>query len=150
MSRSSVRVQREDFSVEAEHSLMQALPGVGAIASFVGVVRADDAVESLTVESYPGMTERSLQEVADEACARWDLLDALVVHRIGALDVGERIVLVMVAARRRQEAFAACECIMDYLKTRAVLWKKERAGATERWVRNRAGDLAAARRWRAS
>ena len=147
-TRLAVRVQREDFSVEAEHSRMQGHGEVGAIASFVGLVRADGGVDALTVESYPGMTERSLRRVVERACARWELADALVVHRTGELGVGERIVLVMVAAAHRRAAFAACEFIVDYLKTRAVLWKKERALGAERWVEPRAGDADAERRWR--
>ncbi len=149
-SRSEVRVQREDFNVDAEQRRMQARGGddIGAVASFIGLVRADHGAHALMLESYPGMTERSLQAVTDEACERWPLREVLVVHRIGELRVGERIVLAMVAADHRHAAFAACEFIMDYLKTRAVLWKKELHGIGGRWIGARASDEQASRRWR--
>ena len=124
---------------------------VGAVASFIGVVRdANDGsdVASLTLEHYPGMTEKALGEICAQALARWDILETLVIHRIGALVPGDRIVLVGVSSAHRGEAFEACEFIMDYLKTRAPFWKKEATPQGERWVEARESDDAAAQRWK--
>ena len=146
-----VRVQTEDFDAGAEIARLRAGDrGVGAIATFIGTVRDqhDDApVTALTLEHYPGMTEAALQEIVDEARRRFDVRDALVVHRVGALAPGDQIVLVAVTSAHRGMAFDACEFIMDALKTRAPFWKKERLPDGERWVEARASDDEAARRW---
>jgi molybdopterin synthase catalytic subunit len=149
----SVRVQTADFDVGAEiAALRRANPKIGAVASFIGVVRDlndGDAVATLTLEHYPGMTEKSLEAIVAEARARWDILDALVVHRVGELRPLDQIVLVVVTSAHRGESFAACEFIMDYLKTRAPFWKKEQTPEGARWVDARSADDAAAGRWAA-
>jgi len=120
------------------------------VASFVGLVRdANDGapVKSMTLEHYPGMTEKALVDICEQAMSRWDLIDTLVIHRIGALKPGDRIVLVGVSSAHRGEAFAACEFIMDYLKTRAPFWKREETPQGARWVEARDSDDAAAGRW---
>ena len=124
---------------------------VGAVATFIGCVRdVNDgaAVASMTLEHYPGMTEKALAAIIDDAKARWAIADALVIHRIGALEPADQIVLVGVTSAHRGDAFAACEFIMDYLKTRAPFWKKEDTPAGARWVEARATDDDAAARWR--
>jgi len=147
----SVRVQTEDFDAGAEIARMRAGDAnIGAIASFIGVVRdvnEGDAVAGMTLEHYPGMTERSIEAIVAEARARWPIRDALVIHRVGALAPLDQIVLVVVTAAHRGEAFAACEFLMDYLKTRAPFWKKERVAGGSRWVEARASDDEAAARW---
>ena len=146
-----VRVQTEDFDAGAEIARLRAGDrGVGAIATFIGTVRDqhDDApVTALTLEHYPGMTEAALQEIVDEARRRFDVRDALVVHRVGALAPGDQIVLVVVSSAHRGMAFDACAFVMDLLKTRAPFWKKERLPDGERWVEARASDDEAAARW---
>ena len=146
-----VRVQTEDFDVAKELAQLRgANPAVGAVAVFIGVVRdLNDSTEvrTLTLEHYPGMTEKALADIVAEATRRWDIFDALVVHRVGRLEPTDQIVLVAVASAHRGEAFAACEFIMDYLKTRAPFWKKEDTAAGERWVEARASDDDAAARW---
>jgi molybdopterin synthase catalytic subunit len=120
------------------------------VASFIGVARDvndGDAVAAMTLEHYPGMTERALQDICDQARARFDIIDLLVVHRFGELKPGEQIVLVAVAGSHRGEAFAACEFVMDYLKTEAPFWKKERTAAGERWVDARESDDERRARW---
>jgi molybdopterin synthase catalytic subunit len=147
-----VRVQAEDFDVGRElASLTQARTDVGGLASFVGLVRASNdgsSVDGMTLEHYPGMTEKALADICAQAHSRWDLIDSLVIHRVGHLSPGDRIVLVGVASAHRGEAFEACEFIMDYLKTRAPFWKKEDTAAGERWVEARASDDVAAGRWK--
>ena len=149
-----VRVQTGDFDVGRElEALTCGRADVGGLASFVGLVRdANDghAVTGMTLEHYPGMTEKALEDICVQASARWDLIDIVVIHRIGPLVPGDRIVMVGVASGHRGEAFAACEFIMDYLKTRAPFWKKEATPAGERWVEARASDEAAERRWESS
>jgi molybdopterin synthase catalytic subunit len=146
-----VRVQTADFDVGAEiRALRGADPRVGAVASFVGVVRDvndGDAVSRLFLEHYPGMNERELEKICAEARARWEILDTLVVHRVGEMAPTDQIVLVVVTGGHRGEAFAACEFIMDYLKTRAPFWKREDTPAGQRWVDARASDDDAAARW---
>lgn len=146
-----VRVQREDFDLGAEVAALRAgNPKVGAVAAFVGLVRDlndGSGVSTLTLEHYPGMTESALDEICAQARARWDLLDVLVVHRVGELRPTDQIVLVAVTSSHRGEAFAACEFVMDYLKTRAPFWKKERTPQGERWVEARSSDDEAAARW---
>jgi len=146
-----VLVQREDFDCGAEiGAIARGNPKVGGIAAFVGLVRDVNegaAVRSMTLEHYPGMTERAISKIIDDARARWDVMDCTVVHRFGELRPTERIVLVVVASGHRGDAFAACEFIMDYLKTRAPFWKKEQTPDGARWVEARAGDDDAAARW---
>lgn len=146
-----VRVQVEDFDVGEELALLRAAsPSVGAVAAFVGTVRDHSdaaAVQAMTLEHYPGMTERALDAIVAEAKARWRVLEALVVHRVGTLVPTDQIVLVAVTSAHRGEAFAACEYIIDHLKTRAPFWKKEATAAGARWVEARASDDDAAARW---
>lgn len=148
----TVRVQQEDFDVGAEiAALRRANAKVGAVASFVGIVRdvnEGGAVEEMALEHYPGMTERSIEEIITQARGRWKIYDALVVHRIGTLRPTDQIVLVVVTSGHRADAFAACEFIMDYLKTRAPFWKKEKTPSGARWVDARVSDDIAAERWR--
>lgn len=153
----TVSVQAQAFDVGAEIAALSANDeSIGAIASFVGLVRdvnAGDRVSQMTLEHYPGMTERALEEIVVEARQRWILQKVRVIHRYGPLEPGDGIVLVLVASAHRGEAFAACEFIMDYLKTRAPFWKKESGGiggqgAQEgRWVDARDSDDSAAARW---
>lgn len=148
----SVRVQLADFDVGAEIlALRRGNPKIGAIASFIGLVRdinEGDDVAAMTLEHYPGMTEKALEAIVVTARERWDILDALVVHRIGALRPTDQIVLVVVSSAHRGEAFAACEFIMDYLKTEAPFWKKEQTDKGGRWVEARASDEDATARWK--
>jgi len=146
-----VRVQQQDFDIGAEiAAFRRADPGIGAIASFIGLVRDfndDVAIAGMTLEHYPGMTEKALAGIIAEAKQRWDIIDALVIHRIGELRPLDQIVLVVVSGAHRHAAFAACEFIMDYLKTQAPFWKKERTPQGARWVEARASDDRAAERW---
>src|SRR5205809_3596463 len=146
-----VRVQTEDFDAAREIAARRAGDArVGAVAAFVGLVRDINdaaAVSKLTLEHYPGMTEKALSRIVEEAKSRWNVYDALVIHRVGELKPTDQIVLVVVTGAHRGEAFAACEFIMDYLKTRAPFWKKEQTPAGERWVEARASDDDAAARW---
>ena len=148
----TVKIQTADFDVSAEiAALRQNNPKIGAVASFIGVVRdVNDggAVAEMTLEHYPGMTEKAIEEIIGQARGRWQVLDALVVHRVGRLKPTDQIVLVVVTSSHRGDAFAACEFIMDYLKTRAPFWKKEQAGNSQRWVEARETDDLAAERWR--
>jgi len=146
-----VRIQAQDFDAGAEiAALRRGDPKIGAVASFIGVCRdANDgeAVKKMTLEHYPGMTEKAIEKIISEARRRWDVMDALVIHRIGELKPTDQIVLVVVTGAHRGEAFAACEFIMDYLKTRAPFWKKEETPRGARWVEARASDDEAAQRW---
>jgi molybdopterin synthase catalytic subunit len=148
----TVRVQAEDFDIGAEvAALRRDNPAIGAVASFVGVVRdVNDGgrVSEMTLEHYPAMTEKAIEGIVVQASGRWEILDTLVIHRIGALKPADQIVLVIVASAHRGDAFAACEFIMDYLKTRAPFWKKERSPEGDRWVDARSADDVAAERWR--
>ena len=134
-----IAVQAQDFDAGAEMRALSRDPKVGAVASFVGVVRE----VGMTLEHYPGMTEKALHKIVEEARGRWQVLDCTVIHRVGPLAPTDQIVLVAVASPHRGDAFAACEFIMDYLKTKAPFWKKEASG----WVEARASDDAAAGRW---
>jgi molybdopterin synthase catalytic subunit len=149
-----IRVQTEDFDPGAEIARLHAgRSDIGAVVSFVGLVRETshgEKLASMTLEHFPGMTERELLRIADEARARWKLDDVIVVHRVGELKPGERIVLVVTAAAHRGAAFEAAEFLMDYLKTRAPFWKREMRASGEYWVEARASDDAAAERWRRS
>ena len=147
----TVRVQAADFDVGAELTALRAGDArVGALASFVGLVRDinDGArVAGMTLEHYPGMTEKALEAIVAEAKGRWDIYDALVIHRVGPLAPCDQIVLVAVTSAHRGESFAACEFIMDYLKTRAPFWKTEATPDGGRWVDARETDDSAALRW---
>jgi molybdopterin synthase catalytic subunit len=149
----TVRVQTEDFDISREIGMLRkGNARVGAVASFVGIVRdLNDAanVSTLTLEHYPGMTEKALQAIVDDAKQRWDLYDVLIIHRVGELKPADQIVLVAVSSAHRGEAFAACQFVMDYLKTRAPFWKKERSPQGDRWVEARPSDDDAAARWQA-
>ena len=147
----TVRITTEDF--DAGHEIA-ALRGrdrrVGAVASFIGTMRDvndGQSVSSMTLEHYPGMTEKALSEIVEEARGRFDILDALVIHRVGALMPADQIVLVAVTSAHRGDAFDACRFIMDYLKTRAPFWKREDTPAGARWVDARTSDGEAAKRW---
>ena len=146
-----VRVQSGDFDVGRElEALTAGRHEVGAVASFVGLVRdANDGqpIRAMTLEHYPGMTEGALEDICAQAHSRWKLIETLVIHRIGPLAPGDRIVLVGTASAHRGEAFAACEFIMDYLKTRAPFWKKEDTPDGGKWVDARESDDQAAQRW---
>jgi molybdopterin synthase catalytic subunit len=149
----SVSVREADFDVGAEIAALGG-EGIGAVASFVGLVRADkvsaddaNAVRAMTLEHYPAMTQGALEDIVAQARARWDLLGVRVIHRVGRLLPGERIVFVGVASSHRHDAFAACEFIMDYLKTRAPFWKREETAGGARWVDARESDAAALDRW---
>lgn len=148
-----VRIQTEDFDLGVEIlNLRSGNTGIGAVASFVGLVRDLDhgtTVTEMTLEHYPGMTEKALAEIVEEAKRRWNIIDALVIHRIGPLKPTDQIVLVAVCSAHRGDAFAACEFIMDYLKTRAPFWKKEQTEAGVHWVDARESDETAAQRWTA-
>ena len=147
-----VRIQTEDFDTGRElEAMTRGRRDVGALASFTGLVReANDgsAVTGMTLEHYPGMTEKALEDICVQAHSRWDLIDTLVIHRVGPLKPGDRIVLVGVTSAHRGEAFAACEFIMDFLKTRAPFWKREDTPEGARWVEARASDDTAAAKWK--
>jgi molybdopterin synthase catalytic subunit len=148
----TIRVQAEDFDLATEYNALRGNPKVGAIASFVGLVRdlnEGSGVSTLTLEHYPAMTAKALAGIVEEAGRRWRVLDCTVIHRVGELKPLDQIVLVLVAGQHRGEAFAACEFIMDFLKTRAPFWKKEMTPQGARWVEARASDDAAAQRWHA-
>jgi molybdopterin synthase catalytic subunit len=138
-----ISVQREDFDVSLETKPLSRGRGVGAVASFVGVVRD----VAMTLEHYPEMTENSIRKIAEEAHRRWKVMDCTVIHRYGELAPHDQIVLVAVASAHRGDAFAACEFIMDFLKTRAPFWKKEHRAEGAAWVEARASDDDAAGRW---
>ena len=148
---SSIRVQEKDFDISAEiAALRKDDPRVGAVVTFLGTVRdVNDGsqVKGMTLEHYPGMTEKALQEILDQAKTRWDIYQTLVIHRVGSLLPEDQIVLVAVTSAHRGEAFAACEFIMDYLKTAAPFWKKEDTPQGARWVDARVTDDAAMARW---
>jgi molybdopterin synthase catalytic subunit len=147
----AVRIQEQDFDVSSELAALRAGDTrVGAVATFTGLVRdLNDAaqVSTLTLEHYPGMTDKALTQIVDDAKQRWDIYDALVIHRVGPLKPGDQIVFVAVTSAHRGESFAACQFIMDYLKTRAPFWKKEKTPEGERWVEARASDEDAAAIW---
>lgn len=148
-----ILVQTADFDTGSElRRLQQATPDTGAVASFVGMVRNHNdgqQVAQLSLEHYPGMTERALADIAHRAAERWPLLGTVIIHRVGALKVGDQIVLVAVSAAHRAAAFDACRFIMDFLKTEAPFWKKENTPAGSRWVDARDSDEAARAQWSA-
>ena len=143
-----IRVQREDFDLNAEVANLTKDGEAGAVASFTGHVRKEGDLSTLTLEHYPHMTEAEITRLVGEAGTRWPLTGVTVIHRVGSLRPGDRIVLVAVASSHRGAAFAACEFLMDYLKTRAPFWKREDRGGETRWVEARASDEEAARRWK--
>ncbi len=147
----SISIQTEAFDTAGEEQkLRRGNPRIGAVVSFLGLMRDindGDQVHTMTLEHYPGMTEKALAAIVDEAEQRWDLEGIRVIHRVGELRPEESIVLVMVASRHRGEAFRACEFVIDYLKTRAPFWKKEVTPEGERWVEARYSDKDAESRW---
>lgn len=147
----TVQIQTEDFDVGLLlNQLRLANPSAGALVSFVGQVRDindGDSISTLTLEHYPGMTESALAAIETEASARWDLMDSLIIHRVGTLKPLDQIVLVAVLSAHRGEAFKACEFMMDYLKTQAPFWKKEITPEGARWVDAKLSDDAALNRW---
>ncbi len=146
-----IRVQREDFDVGAElAALTRGQTGIGGVTSFVGLVRdlaGDERIGAMTLEHYPGMTERQLEAIEAEARRRWPLEAVLIIHRVGRLEPGERIVLVATASAHREAAFASCHFLIDWLKTKAPFWKLEETPQGPRWVEAQASDDSAARRW---
>jgi molybdopterin synthase catalytic subunit len=145
-----IRIQKEDFDVAAlNRELLAGRSDVGAIASFIGLVRDldDDSLQQMTLEHYPGMTENALQGIAARARQRWDIVDLGIIHRVGDLEPADQIVLVTVLSAHRGDAFAACEFIMDYLKTEAPFWKKEVGEAGSKWVASRDSDELARKKW---
>jgi len=150
-----VRVAVQEAPVDAAAALagFGRAPGAGAIVTFTGQVRGSDGgerIEQMTLEHYPGMTERQIAAIAEEACRRWSLEDCLVIHRVGSLVPGETIVLVATAAAHRSAAFESAAYLMDWLKTQAPFWKREKTPSGMRWVAARASDEAAAARWKRS
>ena len=151
MAAPRVTIQAEDFDVAAEIAALRGQdPGVGAVCSFIGTVRDRNdgsAVSAMELEHYPGMTEKAIEQMIDEAFHRFDIRGARVIHRVGPLQVRDQIVLVVVTSSHRGESFQACEFLMDYLKTQAPFWKKESTPEGERWVDARVADDAALARW---
>ena len=147
-----IRIQFTDFDIEEEWSALRKriTSKGGAIAAFAGLVRdSDDGdITGLYLEHYPGMTEKSIGTIVDQATKRWKLLDVVIIHRVGELKPSDQIVLVLVASPHRADAFAACEFLMDYLKTEAILWKKERCRSNDRWVESSVEDRQRAQDWR--
>lgn len=153
-ARLTVSIQADDFDVaQLQQSLLSGTAGEGAVATFTGYVRAtneDRSVDTMELEHYPGMTEKSIQDILDEAAQRWPLFSGGVVHRIGPLKPGDQIVWVGVSSSHREASFAACEFVMDYLKTRAPFWKKELGPDGGSWVDARESDDDRAGRWKGS
>jgi len=147
----TVRVQTEDFDLSTEIAqLRRHSPKVGAVVTFIGTVRdlnEGEQVAEMELEHYPGMTEKALQDIVDQAKSRWEIFDALVIHRVGPMKPLEQIVLVAVTSAHRGEAFDACEFIIDYLKTQAPFWKKEQTPSGARWVDARVSDDEAMAKW---
>ncbi|MDG5489143.1 molybdenum cofactor biosynthesis protein MoaE [Sphingomonas sp. BGYR3] len=142
------RIEQTPIDIAAMLNRAAALDGVGAVATFTGLVRADDGVTELMLEHYPGMTERALHGLCVDAAARWRLTGALLVHRVGAMRPGDAVVMVVTAAPHRADALAACAFLIDRLKTDAPFWKRETRGEDVRWVAARDSDHEAADRWR--
>lgn len=152
-----IQVQEKPFDIGVElERLLESAPGAGAVASFIGRVRADggDPAQThrpigwLELEHYPGMTENSIRRIAEQATERFDVLAITVIHRVGRLTPGESIVLVYTASRHRKAAFQACEFVMDYLKLEAIFWKREQRGDDEVWIASSDDDRARARAWK--
>lgn len=146
---STIKIQTEDFDAGTEiAALSKDQSRVGAVVSFVGVIRGDDGLTALTLEHYPAMTEAEIAKIAAEAEQRWKLEGITIVHRTGRLAVGQQVVFVGVASAHRGAAFEACEFLMDYLKTRAPFWKEEERGDKTGWIEAKAADDAQAARWK--
>jgi len=156
----TIRVQEQDFDIKAEYDALRCKVSTdqasdisadtGAVVTFTGLVRdfnLGDGVETLFLEHYPGMTEKSLSDIAEQARSRWSVLKVCIIHRVGELKPGDQIVFVGVSSAHRGDAFSACEYIMDFLKTRAPFWKKEKTATGSRWVDARSSDSEAAARW---
>jgi len=144
-------IQTKDFDLTTEVELIKsANSSTGAVVSFIGTVRdlASESLISLTIEHYPGMTEKSLTSIAQTAREKWELESITIIHRVGTLSIGDQIVLVITSSKHRQEAFDSCNYIMDYLKTDAPFWKKEASDKEEKWVINRSSDEKQKNRWR--
>ena len=144
-------IQTKDFDLTTEVELIKsAHSSTGAVVSFIGTVRdlASESLISLTIEHYPGMTEKSLALIADKVREKWELESITIIHRVGTLSIGDQIVLVITSSKHRQEAFDSCNYIMDYLKTDAPFWKKEASDKEEKWVINRSSDEKQKNRWR--
>jgi molybdopterin synthase catalytic subunit len=144
-------VQTEDFDLTTEVELIKSNgPNVGAVVSFIGTVRdlASESLVSLNLEHYPGMTEKSLESIANKARGKWELESITIIHRVGTLSIGDQIVLVITSSKHRQEAFDSCNYIMDYLKTDAPFWKKEVSDKEEQWVGKRDRDEKQKNRWK--
>ncbi|XOV79885.1 MAG: molybdopterin synthase catalytic subunit MoaE [Aestuariibacter sp.] len=146
-----ISVQHEDFDFSREYQLLRENSAdCGAIVTFTGLVRdfcQDGNISCMTLEHYPGMTEKSLMDISSEARRRWDLGDVRIIHRVGTLEAKAQIVFIGVSSRHRKDAFEAAEFLIDYLKTRAPFWKKEHLTSGERWVESKTTDLEAAKRW---
>ena len=145
-----IRVQTEDFDLSAvNRELLGDRSDVGAVASFIGLVRDlhGNPLQQMTLEHYPGMTENALRGIAEKAQQRWQIVDLGIIHRVGDLKPADQIVLVSVLSAHRGDAFAACEFIMDYLKTEAPFWKKEVSEQGEKWVESRDSDVDALHKW---
>lgn len=145
-----IRIQAADFDIGAiNQELLAGRSDVGAVASFIGLVRdlEGDPLQHMKLEHYPGMTEKALQDIAETAQARWQIADLAIIHRIGELKPADQIVMVSVLSAHRGDAFAACEFIMDYLKTAAPFWKKETSEQGSRWVEARKSDIFAQKKW---
>ncbi len=143
-------VQLEDFDLTSEVTLARTNnPYIGAVVSFVGTVRdiSSESIKSMTLEHYPEMTEKSLKSIVENARERWNLQTVTIIHRIGELKINEQIVLVITTSVHRQEAFESCQYIVDYLKTDAPFWKKEKTGDEERWVDSRESDNEQRKKW---
>ncbi|MAL83352.1 molybdopterin synthase catalytic subunit MoaE [Idiomarina abyssalis] len=145
----SVRVQQEDFDLATEYQRLAQNKQCGAVVTFTGLVRdsAEGGLRGLELEHYPGMTEKALTDIVEEAQKRWDLRGVTVIHRVGYLSLNEQIVMVAVASGHRQAAFSAASFIMDYLKTQAPFWKKEHTEEGEHWVEAKQSDQQAAEQW---
>lgn len=145
-----IQIQQQDFDIaEVNRELLAGRSDVGAISSFIGLVRDQPAnrLETMTLEHYPGMTEKSLKKIVERASQRWEILDCAIIHRVGDLKPADQIVLVSVLSAHRKAAFSACEFIMDYLKTEAPFWKKETTDQGENWVEAKESDTEAKKRW---
>ena len=146
----NVSVQTDDFDVASLYQSLRDGHDDGAVVTFVGLVRdfnQDRQVSGLFLEHYPGMTEKALRDIANEARTRWPVNRVIIIHRIGQLDLGEQIVFVGVTSAHREAAFAGCEFVIDYLKTRAPFWKKETTSEGERWVEAKLSDTQKAAKW---
>jgi molybdopterin synthase catalytic subunit len=145
-----IQIQEEDFDIaEVNRQLYAGRSDVGAIASFVGLVRdlPQNPLQKMTLEHYPGMTEKALGKIVERARERWEILDCAIIHRVGDLKPADQIVLVSVVSAHRKAAFAACEFIMDYLKTDAPFWKKESGEQGDKWVEAKNSDAEARQKW---